>query len=177
MVKVTEIIQGKQYGNKLKWTPLSVNTVGRAQKTLLNTWRNKCENKLNGVEGLLYSWVKVQKFLTSLTLWYLHFNSISTMKCTKTFFFCEPLKERCTGDLFSTRSGFLNKKQCIIEKLCKCSHWWSSCSDWNKKGFPHPGYREHCSRNFLTPSLRGELLQQSGWSQECTKCYRMASML
>lgn len=29
MVKLAEIIQGKQYCNKLKCTPLSVNTVGR----------------------------------------------------------------------------------------------------------------------------------------------------
>lgn len=33
------------------------------------------------------------------------------------FFFCETLKERCTGmSIFSTVKNFLNKKQSLVEK-------------------------------------------------------------
>ena len=41
----------------------------------------------------------------------------------KELLFCEPLKERCTReDIFSTVNDFFNKKQCFMEKLCKCNH-------------------------------------------------------
>lgn len=112
---MAEIIHGRQYGT------LSANSAcWKTHRKELKIWRNKYQNNLGSVGGVLHCWLTLEMFPTCVILGYMLdcFNSETHSE----LLFCESLQERCIR-VDSIVNYFVNRNNVLWEN-CASVHLW-----------------------------------------------------
>ncbi|CAM5136722.1 unnamed protein product [Natator depressus] len=128
VVKMDEIIHGKQYGDKLKCIPLSANTVGRCIENIAEDLKKQVLEQI--MQHGRFA-IQLDKNTDVSNMSQLMVNLLDSK-----LLFCEPLKERCTGeDIFSTVNDFFNKNNVLWKNCVSVTSDGAAALTGIKKGF------------------------------------------
>lgn len=134
-VKMVEIIHGKEYADKLKCIPLSANTVGRRIATIADNLKKQLLEQLTHCGKFaiqLYESTDIAILAQLMVFIRYFFNN----ELNEEFLFCEPLRDRCTGeDIFSAINHFFVTNNVLWENCVSVTSDGAAALIGTKKGF------------------------------------------
>lgn len=117
------------------------------------------------------------KVLVSNTSQLMVFNRFCFNKEIRELLFCEPLKERCTGeDISSTVNDFFNKNNVLWKLSASVTTDGAAALTGIKKGFWGKVTEPTLNVKCIHCIIHRQAVAAKKWDQECTKFYRMSSL-
>lgn len=130
-----EIIHGKQYGDKLKCIPLSANTVGRRIENIAEDLKKQVLEQITQC-GRFAIQLDESTDVSNMSQLMVFARFCFNNEIHEELLFCEPLKERCTGeDIFSTVNDFFNKNNVLWKNCVSVTTDGAAALTGIKKGF------------------------------------------
>lgn len=134
-VKMVEIIHGKEYADKLKCIPLSANTIGRRIEIIADNLKKQLLKQITQC-GKFAIQLDESTDVANLSQLMVFIRYCFNNELHEELLFCEPLKERCTGeDIFSTVNHFFVTNNILWENCLSVTSDGAAALTGTKKGF------------------------------------------